>query len=366
MLDRPFATTVAVQAGAAGAASPWRTITRHFSCVKTRGPEVVYSPEGQILRYDSERAFKWRMAAQMFFGSVLDKYIPLHAAIGCAAATGIAYVFPGELISNTNSLILQTLVAFLTGLFLSTCFNRWWATRMLLQTVMGQTSNLAVLSSALIRGETPAEEAEAAQIRADMVRYLNLAHALVYKQARNDGNADDLIEKGLVTPEEWAELRDMPARTNGAYFLAASRYSDAVRSNLVVGGPAAATAPILGAISAARGAAADIFMYVNTQVPYTYVFLMAGIVRIHILLVVLFSAHVIAEGTLAKLAFGWLFVATNVCVYEGLLKLARELENPFGTDPLDFPASVYQQATAAGSAAVLRLADHTHKRRRAQ
>ena len=97
--------------------------------------------------------------------------------------------------------------------------------------VMGRSNDIAVQIAAYCRGE--AEGAASARktllrLRVSQSwhfaphnswwRYVNLAHALLYKQANKDEDMSDLLDSGLMTELEWDVLRPLVSRYMMVYF----------------------------------------------------------------------------------------------------------------------------------------------------
>ena len=58
----------------------------------------------------------------------------------------------------------------------------------------------------------PGDDKESDWARKELIRYTNLAHASVYKQANEDDDYSDLIARGWCTEKEWQILKPLPSR----------------------------------------------------------------------------------------------------------------------------------------------------------
>jgi len=83
--------------------------------------------------------------------------------------------------------------------------NRWWQIRMYLGDIMGISNNMCFELSAYVKGDRAAQS-----LRITIVRYLNLAHGLLYHQARGTSNYDNLIESGIMTEDERLLIASSP------------------------------------------------------------------------------------------------------------------------------------------------------------
>lgn len=107
---------------------------------------------------------------------------------------------------NTTGLTLLTITSFLVGMFSNNVLQRWWSIRVSLGFVINKSKTLAVSASSVVafatHSSSPEIKEEAFQFICKVHRYLNLAHALIYKNADGDDNLSDLLERCLITPEE--------------------------------------------------------------------------------------------------------------------------------------------------------------------
>jgi predicted membrane chloride channel (bestrophin family) len=112
-------------------------------------------------------------------------------------------------------LILSGLVAFLLSLFDQMTFMRWWDTRKHVQQVMDDVVDMAVLLCAYM----PGNDAHSVAVREQVVRYMNLAHAFIYKAANGeDDDVDDLLDSKLMLTEEWNILDGTQNKHMTIYF----------------------------------------------------------------------------------------------------------------------------------------------------
>jgi hypothetical protein len=95
-----------------------------------------------------------------------------------------------------------------------------------------------------------------------------------------------------------------------------------------------------------RAQCANVLVFVNTQLPYLVVQLLAVIAYAYLLQLLAVSGGVIGlgleTGDYASVYMGYFTVLLSSYIYFGLLSLYSILANPFGDDACDFPVASYQ------------------------
>ena len=179
-----------------------------------------------------------------------------------------------------------TFVTFILSFFNATVFQRWWRLRELCGTINGRTVDTVVVLSTYIHKEEELGE---------LMRYLWLAHALhIYSIQSGDlTTEEELLERlqqdGLLTHDDEVEaLRICSSFQSStplsvAYGWFTSRLYKDLRYI-----PTSCHAPLLQLcqtnVSAMRGAAGDVLMYLNTPVPLAYVHLLELTVTIYVVM----------------------------------------------------------------------------------
>jgi len=243
-----------------------------------------------------------------------------------------------------NGFIWASLVNFLLALFNSLTFSRWWDMRSKVGVVMGRSNDIAVQIAAYCRGEAEG----AASARKTLLRYVNLAHALLYKQANKDEDMSDLLDSGLMTELEWDVLRPLVSRYMMVYFWLSDLIHQCAENGVFMY-PGTTIRFLQENVTAMRGAAADVFMYLNTQIPYIYVHLITVITKIHLILISMNSAAWVGQGFqeaphgagLSGIFWGYARLFVSVVAYEGLLQIHAVLAKPFGSGHSAFPSEVF-------------------------
>mmetsp|Transcript_23814 Transcript_23814/g.39172 ORF Transcript_23814/g.39172 Transcript_23814/m.39172 type:complete len:447 (+) Transcript_23814:211-1551(+) len=319
-----------------------------------------------IVKYNPDQLFRIGFL-HLFAGTSITIWTVIRAVVLCGVATYMGFYNCDNLLArsgdeerwrlciplaNSEALLLSSLVAFLLGMFTQITFQRWWETRKLLQVVMARASNFAVMTGTYVLGGDDATD----RARKTIIRYLNLAHASVYKQATGDEDMSDLINRDVLTMEEWEKLKPLGGRFNVIYMWISEIVRDVARSGHLL--YADTMLPNMQVeIGVMRGAVADIFMHLTCQIPYSYVHLLTLITKLHLLFVVLYSSTLIAVGfskkSIERILMGYLINCANQIIYEGILIIHTELLNPFGTDAQDFPRETYIRDTENSTRAIL-------------
>jgi len=249
-------------------------------------------------------------------------------------------------LSSSEGLFFASIVTFLLGLFQSTTFSRWWSTREKLGNVMNHISYLAITVSRCIP-EDPEIINLTANLRKDTIRWLNLYHALIYKNANSDFNLSDLVKSSLLTEEESEILGNSPNYPGTAFDWAMNGLRKLAAKNAIV--PAAAFPHLLGSMSNIFVSGQETAAFLETQLPYSYLHLLTLITKFHLVFIVFYGSGIISEGisteSWARIFFGLATIITNNIIYEGLLSIHDMLVNPLGNDEGDFPSGLYKQKT---------------------
>jgi len=315
-----------------------------------------------ISKYSTSKLFKYGFVNPK--GSVFTRGMVLRTVVMCLIATFVAffrcpdkgmkpYQFCFPILSSGEGLIFASLVSFLLGLFQSTTFSRWWSTREKLGVCMNNTAYATMLLSNFSTND-PNAKAAAERI----ARWMNAAHALIYKQANKDFDLHPLVQKNLLTNEEREKLEHASTSMSNVAAIVFNwcfgGLKEMTTANQVL---SSVFTPTLSAISAAFTASQDIFTFLDTQMPFSYLHLLTVITKIHLVFVVFYSGGIVGSGmatlSWSRIIFGYAMVFTNNLIYEGLLLIHDMLVNPLGDESGDFPKELYQHQTAQLCDAIL-------------
>ena len=211
-------------------------------------------------------------------------YNPIRRAVRKGEkATLLYYIFQD---CDAFFTMCTTFVTFILSFFNATVFQRWWRLRELCGTINGRTVDTVVVLSTYIHKEEELGE---------LMRYLWLAHALhIYSIQSGDlTTEEELLERlqqdGLLTHDDEVEaLRICSSFQSStplsvAYGWFTSRLYKDLRYI-----PTSCHASLLQLcqtnVSAMRGAAGDVLMYLNTPVPLAYVHLLELTVTIYVVM----------------------------------------------------------------------------------
>lgn len=255
---------------------------------------------------------------------------------------GYSFCFP--VLSDSQGLIFASLVAFLLGMFVTTTFTRWWSCREKLGTIMNNTLLMGLVLSNYLPTDITAQEAGK-----KLLRWMHLAHCMIYKQANEDYTFADLVAAELATDEEVERLRSMIG-TN----LPGVVYGWCMHGvkTLVVDQKWAPTPIVNSTVGYVQNcflAAQELAAFVNTQMPYAYLHLLTLTTKVHLAFVVFYGGSIISGGLedelWTRVLFGYVIIITNNFIYEGLLRIHAMLSNPLGDDDGDFPTHLYVSNT---------------------
>eukprot|EP00960_Hanusia_phi_P065015 765978-Hanusia_phi.AAC.3 len=102
------------------------------------------------------------------------------------------------------------LLGFLLSLFNANGLDRWWKTRDCLGIVIGRSVDISMMISIYIKGWDAESERVAAWYRAQLIRWCNLAHILIYRQANNQDDLTELIEDtNYNPPRQWLTREEL-------------------------------------------------------------------------------------------------------------------------------------------------------------
>ena len=135
---------------------------------------------------------------------------PMPAVIDVMGMQGVACSSGGRLrlpILKPQTFALSLvggLLGFLLSLFNTNGLDRWWKTRDCLGIVIGRSVDMARMLTTYLQGWDNESEKRAAWYREQLIRWLNLAHILVYRQANNQDDLEELVEDKSYTPaRQW-------------------------------------------------------------------------------------------------------------------------------------------------------------------
>mmetsp|Transcript_92726 Transcript_92726/g.177995 ORF Transcript_92726/g.177995 Transcript_92726/m.177995 type:complete len:403 (+) Transcript_92726:105-1313(+) len=233
-------------------------------------------------------------------------------------------------------------VAILLGMYVSNGAARWWAMRdECLGGLWTATNDIILLLATRCRTK------EDRVMKEKILRLCLLSHRLLYAKARQKESPSDLqgiVDSGLMTPDEAARLQDETAKAQLVWVWISTIFVEMKKSGKIdhwfLGKLETLCAKATNSILTA-------FSYLHTQIPFNYVHLLVTNVILSNFLLVSKCGFVIGGAEIQHPTNHFLLVAQLLesiivpFMYHAILGLVGELENPFGTDEVDFPCLSY-------------------------
>lgn len=343
-------------------------LKKNFACESLRlleGPTVKYQESGvldndknKVIGYNTAKlnGFRslWFMKDSIFLSAYLWWNL-LGYVLMCGFCAGMVlanrksgYTF-GRIADKENIETLEHIsgyfsfvVAILLGMCVSTAATRWWAMRNdCLGDLWSAISDINLLLATRFRSQRDRAMKE------KILRLCLLSHRLLYAKARgNEGPASmqGIIDCGLMTPDEAASLKDETGKAQIVWVWISTIFVEMKKSGKF-------DHWLLGKLetscSRATNAIIKSFTYIHTQIPFNYVHLLVTNVILSNALLVMKCGFVIGAEEMLTSSNHFLFAAQLLEVvivpfmYHAILGLVSELENPFGTDEVDFPCLSY-------------------------
>eukprot|EP00232_Nephroselmis_pyriformis_P016155 CAMPEP_0182888024 /NCGR_PEP_ID=MMETSP0034_2-20130328/21179_1 /TAXON_ID=156128 /ORGANISM="Nephroselmis pyriformis, Strain CCMP717" /LENGTH=527 /DNA_ID=CAMNT_0025021425 /DNA_START=52 /DNA_END=1632 /DNA_ORIENTATION=+ len=289
-------------------------------------------------------------------------------------------------ITAAQGLVVSALAAFLLGLFNGITINRWWSIRTSLGVIQKKINTLSGNIGAMVDGSRKAD-------KEDLVRYLNLAHGMLYLRIASD-------EGGTLAPADIRRINNAykvydqlcseygpPSGVNPAFFqqVAGGKPKELVTEAEVdllaremmphatvlawatcslatlnkygkVGGGGFGPLFMLP-LAAVKEAMEDVMLLINNQIPFCYTSLLALVIKCHEMFVAVYCGTLVGTGfqgnDFTNLFWGFVILIVNVWVFEGVFEIHSQLNNPCRSEPNDFPTQVFHLSTLYTSSALL-------------
>lgn len=288
--------------------------------------------------------FNW----QVFFSIIgTTSLSTLLALLSCSYHPTWNSCFPLPI--GWNNLTLVAVSAFVLIIFTTQLINRWWEIRLLIQGVFGKGNSiiitLASILSVTLSGVDEETERDARRCQQQIYRYLNAAHATMYKVNYSDYDLTEIEERGLLTSTEVQYLHSMqPFSTTNVYSWVAiliQRLGAAGLLGDMLGEGAVNMKLLLQDLETIRANNSMVTVYIKTQLPYAFVQVVAVVVYALLIQATLVTAGYVGLGLAqsdGSLIFNGYFTLILLCfVFQGLMSTYRLLSDPLGDDAADFP-----------------------------
>lgn len=308
----------------------------------------------------------------------------------------------------------QAAISLMLGFYTSTLYTRWWKVRDVEGVVIGRINDLAVQIAALVRdrpmGDTKGDNegimsrkvsedslsgdqghtlglassktpepptrtdpkkspgtldgmgvATANEVRMNLVRWLNLAHALtvgdLYERQPNEFTSlEDLLDFGLLTPHEYEYMKTNARSRYQVPFVWFLNLLHELKDEGYCGISDGTMIIFCENCTRIRGSLADLYMYRNVPVPLSYRQLVNWTVRGYMVIFAVAGALgsiLTDDGNLGGLTTSVFFLlvpfAFEYFMFVGWLSLADALGNPFRAWADEFEYENYVKGVALGS-----------------
>lgn len=247
--------------------------------------------------------------------------------------------------------VLSPILTFMLGFYTSTIYSRWWDARVsMCGTAQMAAYNVAMEMTQFIYSDK--DPITAARLKQRIVRWCNLAFALVLREIITDGthlynSFDSLEQLGMMTAEERQRIEHdvdrvrftLPLMWAGHTF---TRLRDHEPNYGVTHWVHLQLSQQLASLRQGLG---SMYVFVTVPVPLMYRQLVSAAVRIYILVVVLLAGNLQLLGATSSgtdsVNYSWtdmVYIVSVFFIYIGWLHVADELANPYriAPDGLDF------------------------------
>eukprot|EP00440_Ansanella_granifera_P009966 gb/GFBE01010806.1/.p1 GENE.gb/GFBE01010806.1/~~gb/GFBE01010806.1/.p1 ORF type:complete len:186 (+),score=27.95 gb/GFBE01010806.1/:1-558(+) len=164
---------------------------------------------------------------------------------------------------------------------------------------------------------------------------------------------EDLCEAGLLEPHEVEELRGRPQKAQLVWSWMTHLWQRLCEQSRVPQAVGMVSA-VLEKCATGRNAIGESYVYTDTQLPFAYTHLLALIANATLLLAAISAGATFASATLLVTNIAALLrLLFFLVIFDGLLEIASQLENPLdGDDAMDYPELAYQQRLSEWTAAL--------------
>ena len=186
---------------------------------------------------------------------------------------------------------------------------------------------------------------DARRAQQQIYRFLCLAHALMYRTCNKKTDLSDLKDRGIATQQEIDFLYTLkPFNPNFVYGWISILLQRFARNGLLgdmLGEGAVNLEVLMLDLELIRANNSMVVVYIHTQLPYSFVQVVAVVVYVFVFQAVMVTAGIIGLGIRTKdssLVFsGYFTLLLMTFVFVGLMNLYRLLADPLGEDAADYP-----------------------------
>lgn len=255
---------------------------------------------------------------------------------------------------------LSTMTTFLLGFYLSLSVSRWWRLRTEgVGTIVGMCNELTALVSQLATDDQ--------QVLAAIRRYIRASLVMIFMQRkygpeRLHKKLHELIDMEILTQDEVEQLtkvaNHVTPQSPWAWILqivVGLRKRGAIKSDEVLSMLAKRVLHGVGAVGL-------ITAQLGSPIPLPYVHLLCLVVKIHNLCAAVMNAYLIGAKLQTPSAYFIIFFQfTNKVMivpflFNALLIICEELQDPFGGGMNDFPMHRYELGMESGGLGIIKVA----------
>jgi hypothetical protein len=259
--------------------------------------------------------------------------------------------------ADTSYLTLMDLCSFVIAFFAASVLNRWWNIRVHMDDLQTSGEQLVITFAGILCSEEKDARSkdERIEIRAlkenlmhKIIGLLALSFRLLFNRARGTKDISDMVSRGFITQEEHDYLTEIDAKNVHICALLMNYLQESARKDLFgkeLGLSQANMLLLQNAVMAIRMNADSAGLYIDVQMPYPFIQIIAAVVYLFVVQLTLVCAAYVAQGMATGTTDDVTTGVLTICLYNfvlfGLLRLYDVLSNPLGDDGADFPGDTY-------------------------
>lgn len=237
--------------------------------------------------------------------------------------------------------IINAVLAFSLGLYVSLSINRWWEMRNACGAVIGNTVNL-VMQVCMYSPDN--SNPQILNLKRRITRYGTASVALLFVE---DDRMQKLVRRKILTKTEAKALEGKGAAAMIMWLWIGSLLQRAIAEGILLQ-DINLLVKLLGFVIRAREAIQKVGTFINVQLPLPYVHVIIAITKL-VFFMLTFQAgckmFVALKATdIMALIMEVLILVVVPVIYQGLIDLTEKISNPFGGDEIDFPGEMYQKS----------------------
>lgn len=251
--------------------------------------------------------------------------------------------------------LINTVLSFSLGLYVSVSINRWWEMRGAVGAVIGATSTMIMMLCMFAPND---EDPRLLNLKRKVVRFGTASVALQFVE---EERLAKLTKRGLLTKREGNALKGKKAQAMILWLWIGSLLQRAFVEGMLLG-DIKVIMKLMKYVHDARDSIQKVNTFTNVQLPLPYVHVIICIAKLVFLMLTFQGACkmyvALYEGDYMALMLEMLILWVVPIIYQGLIDLTEKISNPFGGDEIDFPGEMYQKALLAQCHDFIESASH--------